>query len=161
MDQLDEGLAISINGPVREQALNAFHEQMQTWGIVLPPAAQLVLDFGLGTFDSVGLIESWIANELEAGYCGKYLYVSDSQSCPVHRHQRKHETFFVVEGCVRMSMNDHECVLSRGDVQPVPPGVWHGFQGDGPALLLELSMPCVIADNVFANPGTGYGNVRV
>lgn len=161
MDQLDEGLAISIEGPVHEQALKAFNEQIQAWGIALPPVPPLVLDFGLGTFDKVGLIEFWIANELEAGYCGKYLYVSDGKSCPLHRHLHKHETFFVVAGSVRMRMNDQDLTLSQGNVLPVPPGVWHGFQGDGPALLLELSMPCVIADNVFADPGTGYGQEMI
>ena len=33
----------------------------------------------------------------------------------------------------------------------VPPGRRHRFTGVGPALLLELSMPCEIADNDFTN----------
>ena len=37
-------------------------------------------------FDRVGLIEFWIANEKEAGYCGKYLFAFDGQQCPAHSH---------------------------------------------------------------------------
>ncbi|NQT19917.1 MAG: D-lyxose/D-mannose family sugar isomerase [Planctomycetes bacterium] len=108
-----------------------------------------MLDFGLGRFHEIGLIEYWIANEIEAGYCGKYLFVFDGQTCPMHHHREKMETFFIVRGTVRMIMDATERRMAAGDVLPVRPGHKHSFSGIGPALLLELSKPCIIADNVF------------
>ena len=102
MRELDKGLEISLKGPQAQRALEAFQQQMTAWGLRAPPSQPLVLDFGLGDFARVGLIETWIANEVEAGYCGKYLFVFDGQTCPMHRHRQKHETFFLVKGCVSM-----------------------------------------------------------
>lgn len=151
MDELDKGLAIAMSGPLRAAALAAFREQIRAWNVALPPVEPLVLDFGLGAFAKTGLIEYWIANEAKAGYCGKYLFVFDGQTCPQHRHVKKHETFFIVKGRVRMTFGPRVFEMGEGDVLPVTPGDGHSFTGIGPALLLELSTPCEIADNDFAD----------
>ncbi len=157
MKELDKGLAISLQGAGARRALAAFHQQMRAWGVALPRVRPLVLDFGLRDFARRGLIELWIANETRAGYCGKYLFLSDGQTCPRHRHARKHETFFVVRGRVRMTCGGRSRVMKEGDVLPVPPGRFHTFTGVGPALLLELSTPCRIEDNDFADPAIAIG----
>lgn len=151
MDELDRGLAIAMTGPARDAALAACRRQIATWNVALPRVEPLVLDFGLATFEQTGLIEFWIANEANAGYCGKYMFVFDGQTCPQHRHRTKHETFFVVKGRLQMQCGARTFELGEGDVLPVTPGVWHSFTGLGPALLLELSMPCEIDDNEFAD----------
>lgn len=151
MDELKKGLEISLRGAAARRALTAFQKQVKAWGVALPPVNPLVLDFGLGAFKETGLIEYWIANENKAGYCGKYLFVMDGQSCPEHQHRTKHETFFVVKGQVRMRCGARTLIMNEGDVLPVAPGRKHSFTGIGPALLLELSMPCEIADNYFSN----------
>jgi len=157
MHELKKALSIALQGPKAEFALRRFHRQMKAWQIALPPVEPLVLDFGLGRFDEVGLIECWIANEREAGYCGKYLFVFDGQSCPEHRHRRKHETFFVVRGKARFCCNGRNRNLGEGRVLPVKPGTPHGLTGNGPVLLLELSMPCEIDDNFFTDRSIPIG----
>ena len=152
MDELDKGLSISIAGTRAEKALADFRRQMDAWELAPPPAEPLVLDFGLGEFDRVGLIEFWIANEQQAGYCGKYLFVFDGQQCPAHSHQTKHETFFVLRGCLKVQMDGQWLMLRPGEVLPVPPGHVHSFEGQGNSLLLELSMPCEVSDNRFEDP---------
>ena len=117
----------------------------------MPPVEPLVLDFGLNDFARIGLVEYWIANELQPGYCGKYLFVADGQACPMHHHRKKHETFFIIKGRVGMVCDCVEREMDEGDVLAVEPGKVHGFTGIGPALLLELSMPCKIDDNYFEN----------
>jgi D-lyxose ketol-isomerase len=154
MQELDKGLAKSLSGPEAERMLEKFHRQIEAWGLALPPVKPLVLDFGVGQFDRVGLIEFWIANELEAGYCGKYLFVFDGQTCPSHSHRVKHETFFVMRGCLEVQLDGRRLTLRPGEVLPVPAGHVHSFQGKGNALLLELSMPCHISDNCFEDPRT-------
>lgn len=157
MDELDKGLDISVKGPLRDEALARFAAQIEEWGVALPPVDPLVLDFGLGKFDEVGLIEYWISNETEAGYCGKYLFVFDGQTCPMHHHREKMETFFLVKGRVRMMLDGEERIMEPGGVLPVKVGLKHSFTGIGPALLLELSKPCLIDDNYFSDPTIPIG----
>ena len=152
MEELDKGLSISMAGPKADDALAAFRTQMKAWSLALPPAEPLVLDFGLGDFDRVGLIECWIANEMQAGYCGKYLFVFDGQECPAHAHRTKHETFFPLQGRLDVVLDGRSLTLDPGQVLPVAPGQVHSFRGKGNALLLELSMPCEVSDNRFENP---------
>ena len=157
MDELDKGLAISLKGAQRDDALARCAAHLAAWQIAMPGVEPLVLDFGLGDFERTGLIEYWIANEVDAGYCGKYLFVFDGQTCPTHHHRQKMETFFVVRGRLRVTLGGRETELAPGDVLTVRPGQRHSFTGVGPALMLELSKPCVVEDNVFADPAIPIG----
>jgi mannose-6-phosphate isomerase-like protein (cupin superfamily) len=151
MEELDKALGIALRGPQAERVLVEFRQQAAAWGVVMPPVEPLVLDFGLGDFRRIGLIEYWIANEAQAGYCGKYLFVFDGQTCPTHHHRTKHETFFLVKGRARVTCGDLRREMQEGDVLTVVPGTPHSFTGAGPALFLELSMPCEVDDNYFAD----------
>lgn len=151
MFQLKKGLSISVGGAVRSRALREFKKLIRTWGYALPDVEPLVLDFGLGDFARTGLIEYWLANERRAGYCGKYLFVFAGQTCPRHRHRTKHETFFLLEGNLSVTYGTKLLHLKPGDVLAIAPGIYHSFTGKGPALLLELSMPCDVSDNFFAD----------
>ena len=141
--------AMQVQGPQRRAALERFAEQLSRWRLAMPAVEPLVMDFGLGDFARTGLIEYWIANEIEAGYCGKYLFVFDGQTCPAHCHRHKHETFFVVKGTVRLTVDGRAREMGPGDVLPMPPGQVHSFAGVGNALLLEVSTPCLVDDNQF------------
>ena len=64
----------------------------------------------------------------------------------------KHETFFLLRGCLKVEISGQPLTLRPGDVLPVPPGQIHSFQGEGNSLLLELSTPCEVSDNCFEDP---------
>ena len=148
-----EADALQLQGPQRKAALQAFYRQIDEWGIKMPPVDPLVLDFGVNDFDRVGLIEFWLANEVTAGYCGKYLFVFAGQACPAHSHSVKHETFCATRGRLNVTLDGKPIVLDEGQTLPVAPGQVHSFHGeDGNALLLELSMPCDPKDNNFVDP---------
>jgi mannose-6-phosphate isomerase-like protein (cupin superfamily) len=157
MDERKKADVIAVTGAARQKALRAFKSQLKTWNLVMPPYEPLVSDFGLGEFYTTGLIEYWVANEINAGYCGKFLFVFDGQTCPMHWHQGKHETFFVVSGNVKMVCDGSVRAMRPGDCQPVPPGKAHRFTGKGPALLLEVSRPCLVKDNYFENTDIPVG----
>lgn len=150
---------LSLQGEQREQALAALQAQIAAWGLVLPAVEAIPLHFGLGRWEEIGETEFWIANEEAAGYCGKFLFVFDGQTCPYHHHRIKHETFFVVKGSVTMKVGEEERVMDAGDVLVMPPGVGHSFTGRGPALLLEVSMPSVRQDSFFRDPAIGENGV--
>ncbi len=157
MDELKKAEEISVSGKECDDALGEFKEQLLEWGLAMPEVTPIVLDFGLGDFRDVGLIEYWIANDAVSGYCGKYLFVFDGQTCPMHRHKGKHETFFIVKGTVTMEYDGKVFEMNQGDVLPVEQWKYHSFTGKGSALLLEISTPCEIDDNYFENKDIPIG----
>ncbi len=160
MQELDAGQKIALHGLAAAAALERFQRQLERWGLVMPDVPPLVLDFGLNRYAEFGLIEYWVANEITAGYCGKFLFVFDRQTCPKHRHRTKMETFYILKGTVEIEAGGRRRTLNPGAVLPVPPMTWHRFTGIGPALLLEISSPCIIADNEFADPRIPIGRSR-
>ena len=148
-DQIDK---MQLSGTLRREALGKFTTQLAGWGLKMPPIEPLVMDFGQENFYRVGLIEYWVANEIEAGYCAKYLFIFDGQQCPFHGHRQKHETFFIAKGKVRMVVNEKEQIMIEGDALTMPPGKVHSFTGMGNALILEISTPCLVSDNEFQDP---------
>ncbi len=138
-----------MTADVYERQIREFFELMEKWGVAMPDVKPLVSDFDLGEFDKVGLIEMWIANEMEAGYCGKYLFINDGQLCPRHHHKKKLETFFIVKGEVEMTYDGKKVIMKPGDTKLVERGHNHSFIGKGPALILECSQPCTDDDDFF------------
>ncbi len=150
---------VELSGAERRPVLAAIAEQMREWGLTMPDVEPLPLDFGLGRFREIGETEFWIANEAELGYCGKFLFLFDGQTCPHHRHEMKHETFFIVKGTILMRVGDEERTMEPGDLLAMPPGAAHSFTGVGPALVLEVSMPSVLQDNFFDDRAIGDDGV--
>lgn len=151
--------SVELSGPQRERVLAQVRHQIGAWGLTMPDVEPLPLDFGLGRFREVGETEFWVANETEHGYCGKFLFVFDGQTCPHHRHRIKHETFFVLKGSIHMRAGDEERVMRQGETLVMPPGVAHSFTGIGPALILEVSMPSGRGDSFFDDRAIGDGGV--
>ena len=143
---------LQIYGPIRAQALASFNARLASWGIFAPATEPLLEDFGTNDFYRTGLTELWITNQIAAGYCGKYLFVFANQTCPLHYHKIKHETFFVLQGTIQVSLAGQERVLQAGETLAIAPLQAHSFVGLSDALLLELSMPCHIEDNYFVDP---------
>ncbi len=157
MDELDKGLDVALHGEFALQAAQRVRETIASWGLKLPDVEPLVLDFGLGRFDEIGEVEFWIANENEAGYCGKFLFVFPGQTCPKHMHKTKLETFFIVKGKVSMWYDGVERIMEGGDIMRVETEAYHSFTGIEPTLLLEVSKPSIIADNYFENSSIPIG----
>jgi len=148
-----------LRGPMRGHYLQKCLDRIKSWGLTMPTVEVLLLDFGLKEFERTGLAEFWVANEVRAGYCGKFLFVFDGQTCPTHLHHVKKETFFVVKGAVEMVSGGTRRPLKEGDVHVVEPGTAHSFTGRGDALLLEVSMPCMLRDSIFADMRIGADGV--
>ena len=148
-----------VYGAARKKALAAFKAQIGKWGIKMPKVEPQVLDFGLGDFYKIGLTEYWVANETAEGYCGKFLFVFDGQTCPYHHHDFKHETFFILKGAVTMKVDGKRITRAEGGFLPMAQGTDHSFTGKGPALVLEFSKPCKANDNIFENKRIGDNGV--
>ena len=151
--------AVEVQGPERKKVLADIEDQMAAWGLKMPPVTPLAMQFGLNRFMEIGETEWWVANEAELGYCGKFLFVFDGQTCPYHHHRMKHETFFIIKGTLRMKVGEEDRLMREGDLLVMPPGVGHSFTGVGPCLILEVSMPSILQDNFFADKRIGQDGV--
>ena len=147
-----------ITGREAEEIVKKIKTQAAEWGLALPSTEPLVLDFGLGDFYTTGETEFWIANEVEAGYCGKFMFLFQGQTCPNHMHKEKLETFFIVKGKVRMEYEDKVIIMNPGDTLLIDLTKYHRFTGIETSLILEVSKPCVGGDSHFSNPAIPYGD---
>ena len=142
-------------GENRQGILNRIQAQMDSWGLAFPAEKPIVFHFGLGEFENIGETEFWISNEVEAGYCAKFMFVFNSQSCPYHYHKHKHETFCIVKGAAHVRMEDRAETLEEGDRLVLAPETKHGFTGVGNCLILEVSMPSIPGDSYFEDKRIG------
>jgi N-acetylneuraminate synthase len=150
---------LQVTGEQRERYLNRSLKRIEEWGLSMPGSEVIVFDFGLNEFEKTGLVEFWVANEEECGYCGKFMFLFDGQECPAHEHPIKHETFYVVKGSIEMAAGGERRILNEGDVYAMTPGTKHSFSARGDALVLEVSMPCLLRDNIFEDRRIGADGV--
>ncbi len=139
----------------KQEALRDCLEQIQSWGLTMPDEPPIVRHFGLNDFRRIGEIEFWLANNKDQGYCSKFIFLFDGQTCPKHHHRIKHETFFVMKGRITMNKDGEDIRLNEGAVMEMPAGCEHAFTGAGPALVLEVSMPSIKGDSYFENKAIG------
>ena len=48
--------------------------------------------------------ELWLANNEKEDYCGKILFINEGCSSSLHFHSKKHETFYILEGQLKVEM---------------------------------------------------------
>ncbi len=151
MEELKKGLEIALKGEEAKKASDRALKQVKKWGLTMPDVYPLVLDFGLGRFNEIGEVEFWIANEAEAGYCGKYLFIDQNQTIPNHMHKEKLETFFIVKGRIRLNYDSEDRIMEQGDALRFELEKYHRILALEPTLVLEVSKPSIIDDNYFEN----------
>jgi quercetin dioxygenase-like cupin family protein len=86
--------------------------------------------------------ELWIHND--AQYCGKVLVLNKGKRCSLHFHVKKHETFYVSKGLVRMELVERDGTRSEFELRPgealeIPPGLVHRFTGLEDSEIMEFS----------------------
>ena len=99
---------------------------------------------------AIGLTEYWIVNIPQ--YCGKILVQKAGTTCPAHSHRRKHETFLVWRGLVRMVVDGNPLEMRPGDVLVMEQGRVHEFTALGEdAVIFEFSGQHFEEDSYFAD----------
>lgn len=150
---------------------------------VLPPNPHWdITDFGLGDFESHGLVLINLANEPE--YCEKLMWAKRGQITPCHAHARKKEdiicrageltlelwpsrpnTSDTPRGGLSVPVNGLQCFLESGEKLilhagsrvTLLPGVWHAFYPESKECIIgEVSTANDdLHDNFFINPDIG------
>jgi mannose-6-phosphate isomerase-like protein (cupin superfamily) len=156
-DEYEKGLSLCVNKKDSGKISMRIRSIVQEWGIGLPSSEPLVLDFGMGDFYTTGESEFWIANEIEAGYCGKLLFLFKGQRCPNHYHDEKLETFFIIKGGIEMDYGGDKIIMKNGSSLRVDQGTYHTFKAMEDSLILEISKPSIIGDNYFEDSRVPFG----
>lgn len=158
--KVDWTVDFELQGAERETALTTARRIIETWGLTMPAAEPLPLHFGLHDFYRIGETEWWIVNDTDNRYCGKFLFMFEGQRCPLHYHRMKDETFYMVRGIVEMEVDGEVFRMQPGSVFKMKPGMNHTFAAlEGPALVLEVSLPSIPGDNFFADKRIGNEGV--
>lgn len=140
---------ISLLGEERNKVIKKIHKRVNAWGLKLPIVEPDPLHFGYNDFSNIGETEFNINNNIAEGYCGKFMFLFSGQTCPLHHHRVKHETFFIVKGKVEMVMDKKKYILSQGDTLIVPQFQKHEFTALEDSLILESSKPDLVDDSIF------------
>jgi len=99
---------------------------------------------------AIGLTEYWVVNIPQ--YCGKILVQKAGTTCPAHRHKRKHETFLVWKGRVRMVVDGEAVEMGPGDVLVMEQGRVHEFTAlEEDAVIFEFSGQHFEDDSYFVD----------
>lgn len=99
----------------------------------------------------IGLTEYWIVNIPE--YCGKILVQKAGTTCPAHSHKKKHETFLVWQGKVKMVVDGKEIEMNPGNILVMEQGKVHQFTAIGQdAIIFEFSGQHFEDDSYFIDP---------
>jgi quercetin dioxygenase-like cupin family protein len=140
---------LELVGEEKEAALEECRRSFDAWGLTIPQVPACPLHFGLHDFSKTGEIEFDINNNLEEGYCGKFIYIMKGQTCPMHHHRIKHETFYLVKGRVEMEAAERTSIMEQGDILVMPQNTRHRFTGLEHSLILECSKPDIVSDSIF------------
>lgn len=115
-------------------------------GDAMAPLETTVRAYGAGErrWFCDGGVHTWLATEAETG--GAYLLFEDALDAgkvtPLHQHPEADETFYMLEGEVRLHRAGDEQTLAAGGIAIIPRGVPHAFMVTTPtARMLCLQTP--------------------
>jgi N-acetylneuraminate synthase len=140
---------LTLQGQERERALTRIQRVVRRWKLRLPDVSPDPLHFGFHDFYRIGETEFNVNNNVEQGYCGKFLFMFKGQTCPMHHHRVKHETFFIVKGRVEMELGGRSFLMNQGDTCIVNQSQKHRFTALADSLILESSKPDLVEDSIF------------
>lgn len=82
--------------------------------------------------------ELWVVNCPE--YCGKLLYLDKGAVSSYHKHLKKKETFFALQGVTALTIEGKDYMLNPySRPKTIFPGQLHSFVGISDAVILEVS----------------------
>lgn len=81
--------------------------------------------------------EHWIVNERL--YCGKKMVLRKGQQSSLHYHRLKDETFYVLNGRIRLELENETTILEPGAVVRIHPHMTHRFGGLEDSVFFEFS----------------------
>jgi len=126
---------------IREQVLNIIRKVK---GMLVESKVHLphMLQFELSHHYGIDRIEEWgaiIINCINREYCKKLIIMLPGQRHPPHTHKKKEESFQILSGELKLSLEGEEKVYGPGDIVTVERDVLHSFGSEKGAIFEEVS----------------------
>ena len=136
---------------VHRRVYSAIHQAkalLNTARILLPNDFKVEYSHhhGWARFNEIG---AFLIDVVNREYCKKYIIQIPGQRHPAHYHKLKEETFAVLFGELRATIDSRERVLQPGDQALVLPGVWHDFHTTTGVVFEEISTTHHNDDSVY------------
>ena len=95
--------------------------------------------------------ENWLVNNKK--YCAKFLNLKKGYQCSYHYHKKKDETFYCLEGCVKLIVEKKLYTLATGQQIRIKPKQKHKFNAiTDTAKILEVSTQHFDSDSYRITP---------
>jgi quercetin dioxygenase-like cupin family protein len=113
--------------------------------------------YGLDRFEEVG---ATIVNVINRAYCKKLIALLPGQRHPEQHHKQKEETFHVLFGTLRVTLDGVSRDIPTEDVVTVERGVRHEFSTDTGTVFEEISSTHYKDDSFYTDPAIGQNQHR-
>lgn len=131
-----------------EYLMGRIKELLLTSGVVLPKQGEVKLYHhkGIDRFNEVGAI---FISVIQNDYCKFIVAMLGGQSYPVHYHRIKDESYFILYGDLKVTIEDETSRLEKGDVINVPRRFMHSFSTERGCVFEEVSTAYLNNDSVY------------
>lgn len=140
-----DGTMPRINAPIKEMrdVVHEYEAMLRKANVPINGIRELSHHKGIDNLRKTGAFLMTVINAMH--YAKKIICLLPGQSHPSHKHIKKHETFHVLSG--RMKVN--KVWLGVGDTYHVPAGVYHEFSSIDGCIFEEISTDTVPNDSVY------------
>ena len=133
-----------------EMIKNKIIDLIKSSKVIIPKNVKLEIShhYGLKYFNKFGLSMITIINDK---YCKKLLFLINKQSHPTQYHKKKHESFFVLYGKIKVQINSKVFILRPGQLINIPSGAKHFFKdiSKNGSVIEELSTTSTKNDSFY------------
>ena len=81
-----------------------------------------------------------------------HLEIKKDGFCSEHRHEHKHNLFYVISGVLELTIwQDEEkdvTLVAAGQSTAIPPGFWHQFKGITPVECIEICQVLLTGEDI-------------
>lgn len=102
--------------------------------------------YGMEKFRRYGAI---IINFFNREYCKKIIILLPGQQHPSHAHTKKEETFQILYGDMKLTLDGETNTMRAGDIQLVQRGQYHSFSTRGGVIFEEISTTHIKSDSDY------------
>lgn len=143
-----DNIEIKNNREFIEKIASDVYDLIDEANIVIPDKTKSALSahYGIENYYENGVISFDVINR---EYCKKILVVLPKQNHPSHYHIKKEETFIILHGEIRLTLDGEILNLSKGDLITVNRNVKHSFYSEQGCIIEEISTTHHSDDSVY------------
>lgn len=134
-------------------------DYITTSGVPIPTSVDLEIShhYGLDRFDESGMCMLTVVNR---EYCKKLLIMLPGQTHPEQWHEKKEETFHVLDGEIELTLDGETNTVLPGETVTIIPGVRHEFNSRHGAIVEEISSTHYVNDSFYTDESISKNDNR-